>query len=411
MICPKCGFSQPDDLYCANCGINVEKHLQKNKKTFYTRGLVIAFVCVIGVFAVRYFYSTPTDQEIHTISQMPPQASRPVSPQTEEGTLKPAQAREDRQPFQKRTTGPSARGGGEKASSDREPTKVLKDEGPGLKSSAKAGPGTGQAEEEEREAQLTAQEWLDKGKALDDDSMEETKCYLNAIQTDPGFAPAYYRLGGIYFRHAEYDLADQAFTKFLKLASEEDRRIYNIYVYYSPAEVENFLQELEGGGRSETSSEREQTARSPQDGDEDSEATTNKELKTVVNFNSIRGHISVPVVLNGSVQVNMLLDTGAGVTLVSRDVAETLGLSSRGAGFINLKTIAEDVRVPLMKLDFIRFGDFGKRNFPVAVWDLNIGEKGFDGILGMDFLGDYNLIINNKTSHIVLTPRTEVTQR
>jgi hypothetical protein len=40
MICPKCDFSQPDDYYCAQCGVNVEKYVQKKKKRF-NLGLII----------------------------------------------------------------------------------------------------------------------------------------------------------------------------------------------------------------------------------------------------------------------------------------------------------------------------------------------------------------------------------
>jgi hypothetical protein len=41
MICPKCGFSQPDDYYCAQCGVNVEKYVQKKRKKRFNLGLII----------------------------------------------------------------------------------------------------------------------------------------------------------------------------------------------------------------------------------------------------------------------------------------------------------------------------------------------------------------------------------
>jgi hypothetical protein len=45
MICPKCDFSQPDDYYCAQCGVNVEKYVQKKKKRF-NLGLIITVLSI-----------------------------------------------------------------------------------------------------------------------------------------------------------------------------------------------------------------------------------------------------------------------------------------------------------------------------------------------------------------------------
>jgi len=55
---------------------------------------------------------------------------------------------------------------------------------------------------------------------------------------NPEFAPAHYRLGAIHFRHARYELADQEFAKFIEHASEAERQAYDIYVYYSPSDME-----------------------------------------------------------------------------------------------------------------------------------------------------------------------------
>jgi hypothetical protein len=46
MICPKCDFSQPDDYYCAQCGVNVEKYVQKKKKRF-NLGLIITVLSIL----------------------------------------------------------------------------------------------------------------------------------------------------------------------------------------------------------------------------------------------------------------------------------------------------------------------------------------------------------------------------
>ena len=61
------------------------------------------------------------------------------------------------------------------------------------------------------------------------------------------------------------------------------------------------------------------------------------------------------------------------------------------------------MRVPLAELDSIRVGNLSKKNFFVAVADLDFSEqRRFDGILGMDFLNDYAIHIDNKNSRILL---------
>ncbi|MGD8383471.1 MAG: hypothetical protein PVJ11_15115, partial [Syntrophobacterales bacterium] len=60
MICPKCNFSQPDDYYCAQCGVNVEKYLQKQKKKRLNRGLIIT-VLAIAALSLALFMCIPEE--------------------------------------------------------------------------------------------------------------------------------------------------------------------------------------------------------------------------------------------------------------------------------------------------------------------------------------------------------------
>jgi hypothetical protein len=47
-----------------------------------------------------------------------------------------------------------------------------------------------------------------------------------------------------------------------------------------------------------------------------------------------------------------------------------------------------------------------RSDFPVAVVELDLDKSGrFDGILGMDFLGNYTIRIDNQARRIFLTPR------
>ena len=115
----------------------------------------------------------------------------------------------------------------------------------------------------------------------------------------------------------------------------------------------------------------------------------------------------MPVVLNGSVTTDVLLDTGSGMTIISTELARELGLKVARDRTIRLRTIAAEVEAFLTRLDYIELGNLRRSNFPVAVSDLKLGEqRKFDGILGMDFLNNYAIQIDNKESRILLSPST-----
>jgi len=280
----------------------------------------------------------------------------------------------------------------------------------------------------------TAGQWFKKGRALDDESEDEIQCYQKAIELDPEFAPAYYCLGAIYFRQANYELAYQEFAKFLKYASEADRRAYDIYLYCSPSDVERLSEEKLSEEKvkeqtpaeeakkekpSEVEKEQEETTgeerglekseeveREPEEAPgEETGQETSEEVMTVVRFVSIDGHIVVPVVLNGFLEARMLVDTGAGITVLSRELAQKLQLEGQPGNSITLKTMAIDIQAQSATLDSIKVGDLIQGYLPVAITDLPIGEsRRFDGILGMDFMNNYRIHIDNENSRILLSP-------
>jgi clan AA aspartic protease (TIGR02281 family) len=255
----------------------------------------------------------------------------------------------------------------------------------------------------------SAAKWFEKGRALDDDSEAEVQFYEEAIKKDPAFAPAHYRLGAIYYRQANYELADEEFASFLKYASDADRAAFNIYEYYSLRDVDRLFERVDEQAPSEqekdeTTPEAEKEIE-PKRGEETSEEAS-EGVMTIVRFSSVNGHITVPVVLNGFLTANVLVDTGAGITIISRELAGELGLDKTTADSITLKTMAMDIEAQMAKLDSIQVGELTRHRFPVAITDLSLGERTqFAGILGMDFLNNYKIHIDNDTQRIRLTPR------
>ena len=278
----------------------------------------------------------------------------------------------------------------------------------------------------------TAKEWFEKGRALDDESEDEVQCYKKAIELDPEFAPAYYFLGAIFCRQANYELADHEFAKFLKYASDADKQAYDIYVYYSPSDVARLSEEKvneqapaegdekeiasEGESEKVEASDEETTKQNDEESSEptekettestteETEQETGEEVMTIVRYFSVDGHILVPVVFNGFLEARVLVDTGAGITVLSKELAEKLELEESGKS-ITLKTMATDIQAQLATLSSIQVGNLTQNYLRVAIIELPFGDESkFDGILGMDFMNNYKIHIDNENDRILLSP-------
>ena len=386
MICPKCSFTQPDDIYCANCGVNVEKYVQKQKRGRYKIWAVVAFLAAAAITIAKF-----------TSTEHPP-AERPPAKQSAAKTTRTTESAVSLQKEPRRETPePESSAKNLAPRSQTTPTPSVKQPSP------KTAP-----QIDSKEGNPTARELFDKGVALDDDSDSEIEFYQKAIEVDPNFAPAYYRLGAIYFRQADYDLSAEHFVKFLQHSSEEDKRTYNVELYFSSEELEAFREAAEEGAPKPESQE---VVAEPAEGEtaetgEGVVTESSQGVESIIRFSGSSGHMIVPAVLNGVNKSAMLFDTGAGITVVSRELAQNLGLRVEPGKSIKLRTVAANVRAQLATLDSITVGDFTKTGFPVAVVDLGSENKQpFDGILGMDFLSAYIIRIDNQTSSIFLSPR------
>ena len=400
MICPKCGFSQPDDYYCAQCGVNVEKYVQKQRKKRFNLGLIIT-VLAIAALSFALFMSIqekPKKSDISKdkatetkIAQRSPSREKPPEQNVASRAMRrsgkvrretPGVVRPENQPARKQ--GATARAPLEDATKRAAP------------------------QSEPKGSTLTSKAWFEKGRSLDDDSDSEIAHYEKAIELDPKFAPAYYRLGAIYFRQAEYDLAAENFSTFLLYASETDRQTYNIELYFSPEDLEAIREATEEPGPEEVEEEVAAEPAEVESGEtaEEVSTETSEEVEAIVRFSTSNGHMVVPVLLNESRNTTLLFDTGASITILSTKLAQSLGLGAQSGRTIRLKTVAADVKAKVAKLDSITVGGLSRSDFPVAVVDLDLDKSGrFDGILGMDFLGNYTIRIDNQANRIFLTPR------
>jgi len=110
-------------------------------------------------------------------------------------------------------------------------------------------------------------------------------------------------------------------------------------------------------------------------------------------------HMLAPVSINGEGPFNFLVDTGANVSCVSRDVAEQLKLTPGAPSPVHT---AVGVRVrPTVIIDRLDVGARKRRHVRVSTFP-PMGAK-IDGILGVDWLSGQRLALDFKAKSLEIT--------
>lgn len=73
--CPRCGFSQPKDRYCANCGVDMEKYKPRDRsfsqKILSSSGFYVALLVAVFI-ATIYMVTRPRQEESITFATLEP---------------------------------------------------------------------------------------------------------------------------------------------------------------------------------------------------------------------------------------------------------------------------------------------------------------------------------------------------
>jgi predicted aspartyl protease len=112
--------------------------------------------------------------------------------------------------------------------------------------------------------------------------------------------------------------------------------------------------------------------------------------------------VIVPVTLNGVRKANLVLDTGATITVVSRQIARSLALSPLGTSKVG--TVGGMVILPLARLGSLKVGDAEVQDLVVSIHDFSPDPR-VEGLLGLDFLKNFHLSLDAKRSLLLLGPR------
>jgi predicted aspartyl protease len=117
-------------------------------------------------------------------------------------------------------------------------------------------------------------------------------------------------------------------------------------------------------------------------------------------------HIIVDARINGSATVKLILDTGAAGTLISPRALAAAGVSlSRGTRTARTRGVVRDVEVEVTQVavDSLEVGDARVDRMVVASYEMEMSDA--EGLLGQDFLGQFNVTIDSSAGVVKLTKK------
>ena len=108
------------------------------------------------------------------------------------------------------------------------------------------------------------------------------------------------------------------------------------------------------------------------------------------------------VILNNKLSRLLVVDTGASFTLISRQVANDLGIViDENSPSIPANTVSGTILTPLVTLNSVRVGKAEIGDVDVAVYTM---PSGSDGLLGNSFLNKFKVVIDSVNGKMILYP-------
>ena len=127
--------------------------------------------------------------------------------------------------------------------------------------------------------------------------------------------------------------------------------------------------------------------------------------ETVIRFVPGR-HIIVDARINDSAPVKLILDTGAAGTLISPRALAAAGVSlTRGTRVGKTRGVAKDVEVEVTQvaIDSLEVGGARVGRMLVSSYDMDVQDA--EGLLGQDFLGNFNVNIDSGSGVVKLVKK------
>ncbi len=129
-----------------------------------------------------------------------------------------------------------------------------------------------------------------------------------------------------------------------------------------------------------------------------------------VPIETVGGHLYVTARVNDVQTARLLIDTGAGATVISPAMAARAGLSVPATAVRWPITVAGGTRifVPSVQLASLSIGDARVEDIDVGVYDMVPDRSSLDGILGQNFLGHFTVTLDQDARRLGLVARVAV---
>ena len=117
------------------------------------------------------------------------------------------------------------------------------------------------------------------------------------------------------------------------------------------------------------------------------------------------GHFIVEALINGNIKANLMVDTGASMVILSDRLGERLEINNKDFPSMSFSTAGGRVETPLFVLQSLKIGDAEVFGLEAST---NPNFKGrVDGLLGMSFLGEFKLEMDQENLKMLLKPTAE----
>jgi hypothetical protein len=112
--------------------------------------------------------------------------------------------------------------------------------------------------------------------------------------------------------------------------------------------------------------------------------------------------VLVSAKINGAGPITLILDTGSGYTLIAPSVLGRLGVSTTGAHRGLIKGVTGMSYADAVWITSVEVGEAKVGPLLVIAHDADL--KGADGLLGRDFLANFNVTMDPKEGAVTLAP-------
>ena len=112
--------------------------------------------------------------------------------------------------------------------------------------------------------------------------------------------------------------------------------------------------------------------------------------------------VLVSAKINGAGPISLILDTGSDRTLVAPAVLQRLGVSTEDASQGVVKGVTGTSSAVTVWVQSVEVGEARVGPLLIVVHDADL--KGADGLLGRDFLANFNVTIDSKEKVVTLAP-------